>query len=83
MIFADGAPCETLLKVDETMSNFADYLRKHGEQDAQDVHCAPIVGHGRRSAMMTRARRLASPWLGPQKVDIIGTRLGSRTTGII
>lgn len=83
-IFAEGAPCETLLRVDETMSNFADYLRKHGEQDAQAVHCAPIVGHGRRSAMMTRARRLASPWLGPQKVEIIGARLGSRiTTGII
>lgn len=83
VIFAEGAPCETLLKVDETMSNFADYLRKHGEQDAQEVHCAPVVGHGGRSAMMTRARRLASPWLGPQKVDIIAARLGSRTTGII
>lgn len=83
VIFAEGAPCETLLKVDETMSNFADYLRKHGEQDAHEVHCAPIVGHGRRSAMMTRARRLVSPWLGPQKVDAIGARLGSRTAGII
>ena len=83
VIFAEGAPCETLLKVDETMSNFADYLRKHGEQDAHNVHCAPIVGHGRRSAMMTRARRLVSPLLGPQKVDVIGARLGSRTTGII
>lgn len=83
VIFAEGAPCETLLRVDETMSNFADYLRKHGEQDAQEVHCAPIVGHGRRSVMMTRARRLASPWLGPQKVDIIVARLGSRTAAII
>lgn len=83
VIFAEGAPCETLLKVDETMSNFADYLRKHGERDAQEAHCAPIVGHGGRSAMMTRARRLASPWLGPQKVDAIRARLGSRETGII
>jgi hypothetical protein len=83
VIFAEGAPCETLLKVDETMSNFAEYLRQHGEQDAQEAHCAPIVGHGRRSAMMTRARRLVSPWLGPQKVDVIGARLGSRTTSII
>ncbi|WP_426419320.1 hypothetical protein [Bradyrhizobium genosp. A] len=42
------------------MSNFADYLRKHGEQDAQEAHCAPIVGHGRCSAMITRARRASS-----------------------
>lgn len=83
VIFAEGAPCETLLRVDETMSNFADYLRKHGEQDIQDVHCAPIVGHGRRSAMMTRARRLVSPLLGPQKVDVIGARLGSRAASIL
>ncbi|UFW46981.1 MULTISPECIES: Hint domain-containing protein [Bradyrhizobium] len=83
VIYAEGAPCETLLRVDETMSNFADYLRKHGEQDARDVHCAPITGHGRRSAMMTRARRLVSPFLGPQKVDIISARLGSRAAGII
>lgn len=84
VIYAEGAPCETLLRVDETMSNFADYLRKHGEQDARDVvHCAPITGHGRRSAMMTRARRLVSPFLGPQKIDIISARLGSRAARII
>jgi hypothetical protein len=83
VIFAEGAPCETLLKVEETMSNFADYLRKHGEQDAQEVHCAPIAGNGRRSAMMTKARRLVSPLLGPQKVDVIGARLGSRATNFL
>lgn len=83
VIYAEGAPCETLLRVDETMSNFADYLRKHGEQDTHAVHCAPIVGHGRRSAMMTKARRLVSPLLGPQKVDIIGARLGSRAASIL
>jgi hypothetical protein len=76
VVFAEGAPCETLLKVDETMSNFADYLRRHGEQDAREVHCAPITGHGRRSAVMRRARRLVSPLLGPQKLDVIGARLG-------
>ncbi|WP_342740206.1 Hint domain-containing protein [Bradyrhizobium sp. B117] len=84
VIYAEGAPCETLLRVDETMSNFADYLRKHGEQNARDVvHCAPITGHGRRSAMMTSARRLVSPLLGPQKIDIISARLGSRAARII
>lgn len=83
VIFAEGAPCETLLKVDETMSNFADYLRKHGEQDAQQVHCAPIAGNGRRSAMLTKARRLVSPLLGPQKVDVIGARLGARASNFI
>jgi hypothetical protein len=82
VIFAEGAPCETLLKVDETMSNFADYLRKHGEQDVHEAHCAPIIGNGRRSAMTRRARRLVSPWLGLQKADIIGTRLGSHPTHI-
>jgi hypothetical protein len=78
VIFAEGAPCETLLRVDETMNNFAEHFRKHGASETQDVYCAPVVCNGRRSAVMTRARRLVSPWLGPQKFEIIRARLDQR-----
>src|SRR6202048_1500195 len=71
VIYAEGAPCETLLRVDETMSNFADYVREHGTSEAPAVHCAPIVCHGLRSEVSTAARSLLSPWLGPQKLDKI------------
>jgi Hint domain len=78
VVYAEGAPCETLLRVDETMSNFADYLRKYGEADAAERHCAPIVCNGLRSELRTEVRRLMSPWLGRQKFDQIRARLERR-----
>jgi len=78
VIYAEGAPCETLLRVDETMSNFADYLRQHGESELRDVHCAPVVCKGRRGELMTKARSLVSPVLGPQQLDLIRARLNAR-----
>jgi hypothetical protein len=82
-IYAEGAPCETLLGVDETMSNFADYVREHGATEASDVRCAPIVCKGRRSELSTRVRSLMSPWLGPQKFDNIRARLELRAMALM
>ena len=78
VIYAEGAPCESLLHVDETMSNFADYLRNFGRSERRDVRCAPIVCNGVRGELMTKARGLISPVLGPQKLDIIRGRLKDR-----
>lgn len=82
-IFAEGAACETLLRVDETMSNFADYHRKYPLEDAQNAYCAPAVGKSQRSVMMTKTRRLMSPWLGPQKLDVIRARFAERATSLV
>lgn len=66
VVLACGAPAETLLK----LSN---------EMDAgNEKHCAPIIGNGNRSAIATRARRLASPLLGKPKLDVIRDRLQQR-----
>lgn len=78
VIYAEGAPCETLLRVDETASNFAEYLRKYGTSETQDVHCAPIFCNGARSEIRSKVRSVMSPWLGPHKVDIIRDRLEER-----
>jgi hypothetical protein len=80
-IYAEGAACETLLRVSETASNFAEYLRNHGD-DADQVHCAPVFGNGYRSELKLRARSLMSPWLGPQKVDVIRGRLEERALAL-
>jgi hypothetical protein len=82
-IYAEGAPCETLLRVDETMSNFADYVRKYGAAEAPDRHCAPIVCNGLRSELMTMVRSRVSRWRGPQKLDTIRARLERRATALM
>ena len=43
VIYAEGAPAETLVNVDETFVNFADYLRQYGAPATEDVRCAPFV----------------------------------------
>lgn len=77
-IYAEGAPCETLLRIDETMSYFGDYVRQHGATVASEQPCAAIVCNGRRSELKTAVRSLLSPWLGPQKLDTIRARLRQR-----
>src|ERR1051325_1706582 len=39
VIYAEGAPCETLVEVDENAVNFAEYLRRN-----QEARCAPWTG---------------------------------------
>ena len=82
VIHAEGAPCETLLRVDETMSNFVDYFGAHGTAEAPGLHCAPIICNGPRRELSTRTRSLMSPWLGPQKFDEIRTRLELRAMAL-
>jgi hypothetical protein len=77
-IFAEGAPCETLLRVDETALDSAEPIGKCGPARTQDA-CAPIFGNGARSEIRWRAHSAMSRWLGPHKVDIIRARLEERS----
>jgi hypothetical protein len=83
VIYAEGAPCETLLAVDETMSNFADYLRKYGATEPATGYCAPVICKGRRNEFAVRLRSLMSPWLGPQKFDDIRMALELQATELV
>jgi hypothetical protein len=79
-IFAEGAPCETLLRVDENAVDYPEYVDKCGPVKTQDAYCAPIFGNGARSEISWRAHSAMSRWLGPHKVDIIRERLEARVT---
>jgi hypothetical protein len=81
VIHAEGAPCETLLNVDENASNFAEYLRRYGTPEAQDLPCAPVLfDGGRRSEIRMRLSSVKSP--GPLKIDIIRERLKERAIAL-
>jgi len=76
VIYAEGAPCETLLNVDENAVNFAEYLREYGPPVSQNVPCAPLFGFGRRVEVSSRFRSAISPWFDRrQKLDIIRDKL--------
>jgi hypothetical protein len=75
VIYAEGAPCDTLLDVDESAVNFAEYLREYGPPITQ-APCAPVFGFGRRIEIKSRLRSAISPWFEcRQKLDIIRDKL--------
>jgi hypothetical protein len=76
VIYAEGAPCETLLDVDENAINFSEYLREYGPPISSNAPCAPVLGFGDRVEIKSRFRSAISPWFDRrQKLDIIRDKL--------
>jgi len=79
VIYAEGAPCETLVEVDENAVNFAEYLRRN-----QEARCAPWAGFGPRIEIKAHFRSALAPWLDRrQKPDIIRDRLEERGIALL
>jgi Hint domain len=84
VIYAEGAPCETLLSVDENAVNFAEYLRHYGPPMTEDARCAPWLGFGPRIEIQSHFRSAISPWIDRrQKLDIIRDRLEERGIALL
>lgn len=80
VIYAAGIPAETLLKYSDA-GDLPDHVADSGDLES-GKHCAPVLCYGRRSAMTARVRSLATPWLGPQPLDVIRARLQERAAMI-
>ena len=80
VIYAEGAPSETLLEVDESAVNFAEYLRQYGPVTAKETPCAPVLRYEyRRGEIKSCLRSAISPWIDRrQPVDIIRDKLDAR-----
>jgi hypothetical protein len=86
VIFAEGAPCETLLSVDENAANFAEYLRQYGPLTTKEtIRCAPSLRYGgRRDEIKSCFRSATSPWIDRrQRVDIIRDKLDARGIALL
>jgi Hint domain len=77
VVYAEGAPAETLLTVEESAVNFAEYLRQYGAPAADEVRCAPYVHiQGGRVELMSRLRSAISPWIDLRdRADVVRDRL--------
>jgi hypothetical protein len=80
VIFAEGAPCETLLQGDLHAANYDEYFRLYGTPIYDAVPCAPLLSfNGGRSEIRSRARSAVSPWIDRrEKIDVIRDRLEER-----
>ena len=80
VIYAEGVPSETLLEVDESAANFAEYLRQYGPVTTEEIPCAPVLRYGyRRGEIKSCLRSAIAPWIDRrQTVDIIRDKLDAR-----
>ena len=80
VIYAEGAPVDTLLNVDESAVNFAEYFRRYGTPNTDEAVCAPRVSFGGgRGELKSRIRSAISPWLDRREpLDVIRDRLEER-----
>ena len=76
VIYAEGAPAETLLSVEESAVNFAEYLRQYGTTATED-RCAPHIHiWGGRIELMSRVRSALSPWIDLRdRADVVRDQL--------
>jgi hypothetical protein len=84
VIYAEGAPSETLLEVDESAANFVEYLREHGVTTRENP-CAPLLRYGyRRGEIKSCFRSAILPWIDRrQQVDIIRDKLDARGVALL
>ena len=77
VIYAEGAPAETLLNVGESFVNFAEYFRLYGMPPREETPCTPVIPvHGGRVELMSRARSALSPWIDIRhRADVVRDRL--------
>ena len=76
VVYAEGAQSETLVHVDESAVNFADYLRRYGAPAREDGRCAPLVPIGGREELKSRFRSALSPWIDLRdQADVVRDRL--------
>jgi Ni/Co efflux regulator RcnB len=85
VIYAEGAPTETLLEVDESAVNFAEYLRQYGPVTTEEIPCAPLFRYGyRRGEIKSCFRSAIAPWIDHrQPVDIIRDKLEARGIALL
>jgi Hint domain len=85
VIYAEGAPCETLLNVDENAVNFAEYLRRYGHARIDEAPCAPLLSfNGGRNELKSRFRSALSPWIDRrQTLDIIRDEIEERGIALL
>ena len=81
VIYAERAPCETMINVKESAVNFAEYVRDYGHSTVQDAACAPLLNcqDWLGEEIRSRFRSAISPWIDRrQKLDIIRDEVEER-----
>jgi hypothetical protein len=77
VVYAEGVAAETLLNVEESAVNFADYFRRYGAPTSKEARCAPYIhAFGGRDELKSRFRSALSPWIDLRnQADVVRDQL--------
>jgi Hint domain-containing protein len=81
-IYAEGAPVETLLNVDESAVNFADYFRMYGVPTGDETPCLPMLVNWRPGGLKSRFRSAMSRNDRRKRIGAIRDRLEKRAIAL-
>jgi Hint domain len=82
VIYAEGAPVESLLEVDDRAVNFADYFRKYGVPTGEELPCLPFLSNCRRRGLKSLFGAAIS-WNDRRKrIGVIRNRLRQRAIAL-
>lgn len=82
VIYAEGAPVESLLEVDDRAVNFAEYFRKYGVPTGGGMPCLPFLSSWRRSGVKSRLSRAISWNERRKRIGVIHERLRQRAIAL-
>jgi len=84
VIYAEGAPVESFLSVDESAVNFAEYFRLTGAPANDEVPCAPILSRQRDGSGWKSRYRNAISWTDRRRrIAAIRDRLPKRESAVV
>jgi hypothetical protein len=82
VIYAEGAPVESLLDVDDRIVNFADYFRKYGVPTGNEPPCLPFLSNWRGSGLKSRFCGAISRGNRRKRIGVIRDRLEQRAIAL-
>ena len=84
VVLAEGAPCETLLTVNESAKNFADYYRVYGFPMEEQPYAPVHSYNGGRSEIGSRLRSTVSVVKEIRRpLDVVRDRLEARAASLV
>ena len=82
LIYAERTPVETLLNVDESAVNFADYFRMYGVPTGNEAPCLPMLANWRPGGLKSRFRSALSRNDRRERIAAIRDRLEERAIAL-
>jgi hypothetical protein len=82
VIYAEGAPCETLLNTAGIAADMGETVPGIALASEKTAHCAPALCNSMIAKIGSRLQSIFVGWLKPRKIDVIRSRLAQHAAAL-